>query len=136
MCVCIYIYIYGCAGVGLCVCSWMGGQEEDLISSIFEAVLECPEDFPLYILARRPHKELWLRKLARPEEKDEGRQSRVRLQDGQLGVRIRSCQLGVRTAKPTKTHRLGIISLINRFLRKARNIFTYKFNQFASRYFF
>ena len=46
----IYIYIYGCVCVGLCVCSWMGGQGEDLISGIFEAVFEYPEDLSLSIL--------------------------------------------------------------------------------------
>ena len=59
----------------LSVCSWMGGQRGDLISGIFEAVPECPEDISLSILARRPHKELCPRKPARPEEKDEERQS-------------------------------------------------------------
>ena len=47
----IYIYIYGCVCVDLCMCSWMGGQGGDLISSIFEAVPESPEDLSLSILA-------------------------------------------------------------------------------------
>ena len=51
--VCVYIYIYGCVCVGLCVCSWIGSQGEDLISSIFEAVLEYPEDHSLFTLVQR-----------------------------------------------------------------------------------
>ena len=57
--------------MGLCVCSWMGGQGGDLISGIFEAALECPEDLSLSTLKRRPHKYLSPRKPARPEVKDE-----------------------------------------------------------------
>ena len=53
----------------------MGGQGGDLISGIFEVALECPEDLSLSVLAQRPHKELCLRKLARPVEKEKGCQS-------------------------------------------------------------
>ena len=44
----VYIYIYGC--VGLCVCSWMDGQGEDLISGIFEAAPECSKGLSLSII--------------------------------------------------------------------------------------
>ena len=81
---CIYIYIYGCVYVGLWVCSWMGGQKGDLISSIFESAPECPDNlFFKSILARRPHKELCPRKTARLGEKDE---------ESQIGMRPRSSQ--------------------------------------------
>ena len=50
----------------------MGDQRGYLISGIFEAALECPEDLPLSILLQRPHQELGPQKPARPEEKDEG----------------------------------------------------------------
>ena len=59
-------------------CLWMDGHGGDLISSIFEEVPECPEDLSLSILTGRPHKELCLRKPARPEEKDEGQSVRAR----------------------------------------------------------
>ena len=61
--------------VWISVCSWMGGQGGDLISGIFEAVPECPEDFPFSILVQRPHKELGMQKPARLEEKDKGHHS-------------------------------------------------------------
>ena len=53
------------------MCSWMGGQGRDLISGIFEMVAERLEDLSLSTLARTPHKELYLQKPARLEEKDE-----------------------------------------------------------------
>ena len=62
----IYIYIWG-----ICVCLGMGSQGRDFIFGIFKAVPECPENFSLYTLARRPHRELCPRKPARSEEKDE-----------------------------------------------------------------
>ena len=55
----------------LCVCLWMCGHREYLIFGIFEVVPECRENLSFSILARRPHKELCLRKPVRPE--DEGR---------------------------------------------------------------
>ena len=51
--------------------SWMVGQGKELISDIFEAALECPENFSLTTLVRTPHKELCPRKRARPKEKGE-----------------------------------------------------------------
>ena len=47
----------------------MGDQGGDIISGIFEATPECPEDLSLSILAGRPHKELCSRKPAKPEER-------------------------------------------------------------------
>ena len=116
MCVCVciyiyvYIYIYGCVYMGLCVCSWMGGQGGDLIFSIFEVAPECPEDLSLSILVWRPHKELCLWKPARPEERvKDVSQSRaegqtfqklkVGLQNGQLGVRLQSMESRYRAMK-------------------------------------
>ena len=62
----------------------MDGQGRDLISDIFEAAPECPEDLSLSILAWRSHKELYLGKPVRPEE---------RTKDiSQLVVRLRSSQ--------------------------------------------
>ena len=63
--ICAYIYIYMCVDVyvWVCVCSWMGGQG-DLISGIYEAVPESPENLSLSTLARKPHKELCLQKSA------------------------------------------------------------------------
>ena len=52
----------------LCVYSWTSDLEEDFIS-IFEAAPGCLEDVSLSILARGPHKELCMRKPARPEER-------------------------------------------------------------------
>ena len=63
----------------------MGGQRRDFIPGIFEAASKCPEDLPLSILARRPHKELCPRKPARTKDVS---QSRVKLRGGQLGVRL------------------------------------------------
>ena len=60
MCVCIYIHIYMDVYVWVSVCSWMGSQGGDLISGIFEMVLECSEDLSLFTLAQRSHKELCL----------------------------------------------------------------------------
>ena len=77
MCVCVYRYICVCVCVcvdvyvWVSVCSWMGGQRGDLISGIFEAA---PETF-LCLYWREDHTERCPRKRARPEEKDEGRQS-------------------------------------------------------------
>ena len=49
MCVCVCVCIYGgvcvCVCVGLCVL-WVAGG---IISSIFEAELECLEDLPLFV---------------------------------------------------------------------------------------
>ena len=75
VCVCVCVYVCMDVYVGLCVCSWIGGQGGDLISRIFKAPPECPEDlslsifFSLSILVRRPHKERCLRKPARLEER-------------------------------------------------------------------
>ena len=69
MCLYIYIHIYIDICVCLCVYSWMGGQKEYLISCIFEAAPEYPEDVSLSILARRAHEEQCTRKLSSPEEK-------------------------------------------------------------------
>ena len=53
---CVYVYIYVCVcvyvWVSVCDCGW--GQGGDLMSSIFEVALECPEDLSLPILAQRP----------------------------------------------------------------------------------
>ena len=54
--------------MGYCVCSYIGGQGGELISCIFEAAPECPEDLSLSILTARPHKELCPQKPERPEE--------------------------------------------------------------------
>ena len=55
----------------LCVCGWVAKEGIwDLISSIFEAVLESSEDLSLSILVQRPHKELGPRKPVRLEEKE------------------------------------------------------------------
>ena len=93
VCVCIYIYIYiyiwidVYVWVPVCVCSWMGGQRGDLISGIFEAVLECPEDLSWSTLERRPHRELCLQKPARPGEKNEESESvKGKTHSGQLGA--------------------------------------------------
>ena len=90
----VYMYINECIFVDHCVCSWMGGQREDLISDIFK---ECPEDLSLSILAWRPHKELCSQKLATLEERIKDiNQSGARLRSSQFGVRLWSGQLGVR----------------------------------------
>ena len=66
VCMYIHIYIYVCVSGGLCVLWEAGG----IIFNIFEVVLEC-SDISLSILVQRPHKQLYLLKPARPEEKDE-----------------------------------------------------------------
>ena len=62
----MYVCMYIDVSVGLCVL-WVAGG---IILNIFEVAPEFL-DIPLSILARRPQKELYLRKPARPEEKDE-----------------------------------------------------------------
>ena len=54
--------------VSVSVRGWVG-KEGSLIFGIFEAAPESPEDLPLSILTRRPHKELCLRNPARSEER-------------------------------------------------------------------
>ena len=70
--------------MGLSVCSWMGGQRRDLISSTFEVAPKCPEDLSLSILAQRPHNELY------PQKPDRREGRRVRLWGGQLGVKVQN----------------------------------------------
>ena len=68
MCVCLYIYICGCMCVGLCVCSWMGGQRRDsYLQHLWATALDCLEGLPLSILAWRPYNELGPCELTRSE---------------------------------------------------------------------
>ena len=85
----IYIYVYMDEYVWICVC-------------VHKMALECQEDISLSILARRLHKELYPWKPTRPKEKDEGHQSRVRLQGSHLGVRLWSMESRHRAMKTKK----------------------------------
>ena len=67
----------------MCVREWVA--KEGIISLVSLTGIRVSKGSPLSTLARRPHKELCLRKPARPEEK-----KRV----SQLGVRPRSNQYG------------------------------------------
>ena len=72
MCVYIYIYIYmdEYVWVSLCVCGWV--TQEGILYSVS---LTCVRVSRRTSLAQRPHKELFQRKPAKPEEKDKGRLS-------------------------------------------------------------
>ena len=104
----IYIYIYGwvgvCVWVSVCVFRWVA--KEGILSSTSLTSVRVSRETPLSTLARRPHKEMCSWKPASLEEKNEDSQLRVRPQSGQskvegqtfqkLGVRLQSGQLGVR----------------------------------------
>ena len=79
--------------VGLCVL-WVAGR---IFFNIFEAAPES-QDTPLFILARRTHKELYLRKPTRPEESQSVRSETPEKRFSQSRVKLRSRELDIESS--------------------------------------